>query len=155
MALNIGDKMPKFKGETLEGAISSNDLKGENVILYFYPRDSTPGCTTEACDFRDNFSDFKRAKIKVYGISKDSLASHQKFSDRNELSFPLISDTDGSICEAFGVWQKKKMAGSEYMGIVRTTFFIDKKGTIRKIWDKVKVKEHVIDVLEQIKPLVK
>jgi len=154
MALKIGDKIPSFTGETENGKISNKDIIGENSVIYFYPKDSTPGCTTEACDFRDNFSKFKTAKIKVYGVSKDSLASHAKFIEKQKLPFTLISDEDTSICQAFGIWGKKKFMGREFMGIKRTTFLVDSKGIIRAIWEDVKVKAHVDDVLKAAKELL-
>lgn len=151
MALKEGSKVPAFKGMTADGPISSKDLLGSNVVLYFYPKDDTPGCTVEACGFRDNLPKFKRMNAKVYGVSKDSLKSHAKFADKYELPFTLISDEDGSICEAFGVWAEKSLYGRKYMGIERATFLFDDKGVIRRIWNKVKVAGHVEEVLEAVK----
>lgn len=151
--IKAGNKAPAFKGETVNGPVSSKDLKGQAYILYFYPKDSTPGCTVEACDFRDNLPKFKRLKTKVYGVSKDSLKSHAKFSDKYELPFELISDADGSICESFGTWIEKSLYGRKYMGIERATFLIGADGTIQHIWRKVKVAGHVEEILEEIKKL--
>ena len=153
MSLDIGDKVPAFKGLTEDGPITHKDLKGQTTILYFYPKDDTPGCTTEACGFRDNLPKFTRAKAKVYGISKDDLKSHAKFAKKFELPFTLISDEDGSICEAFGTWVEKSMYGRKYMGIDRATFLIDDKGVIRQIWRKVKVSGHVEEVLDFAKSI--
>ena len=151
MTLKIGDKIPSFKGATAEGPISAKDLKGEMAVIYFYPKDDTPGCTVEACSFRDNLPKFKKLGARVYGVSKDSLKSHDKFASKYELPFTLISDEDGSICEAFGTWVEKSMYGKKYMGIERTTFLIDDKGVVRQIWNKVKVSGHVEEVLKEIK----
>ncbi len=151
--LSIGDKCPAFAGETSEGPISLKDLKGEPFVIYFYPKDSTPGCTVEACDFRDNFPKFKKLEVKVFGVSKDSLKSHDKFTSKYELPFTLISDPEGAICEAFGVWIEKSMYGRKYMGIERATFLIGADGKIKSIWRNVKVSGHVDDVLTHIKKL--
>lgn len=153
MAVDIGKKAPAFKGVTAEGKITAADLKGANAVLYFYPKDDTPGCTIEACAFRDNLPKFKKMNAKVYGVSKDDLKSHAKFADKYELPFTLISDEDGSICEAFGTWGEKSLYGRKYMGIERATFLIDDKGVIRRIWRNVKVKGHAEEVLEEIKNL--
>ena len=117
MTLNVGDKAPAFKGETAEGPISLKDLKGSNIVLYFYPKDDTPGCTIEACAFRDTLPRFKKMNARVFGVSKDSLQSHEKFATKYELPFTLISDADGSICDVFDVWKEKSMYGRKYMGI--------------------------------------
>jgi peroxiredoxin Q/BCP len=146
-----GDKSPVFKGMTADGPISLNDFKGEKFILYFYPKDDTPGCTLEACAFRDNLPKFKKLKTKVFGVSKDNLKSHAKFVDKYELPFTLISDEDGSICEAFGTWIEKSMYGRKYMGIDRATFLIDEKGIIQNLWRKVKVTGHIDEILEELK----
>lgn len=151
MTLAIGDKIPAFSGETSEGPIASKDMKGQITVLYFYPKDDTPGCTKEACDFRDNLPKFKKLNAKVYGVSKDPLKSHVKFSDKYELPFTLISDTDGKICDLFGTWIEKSMYGRKYMGIDRATFLIDDKSVIRQIWRKVKVPGHIEEILKEIK----
>lgn len=153
MAVDVGKKVPAFKGVTAGGKITSADLKGANAVLYFYPKDNTPGCTIEACAFRDNMPKFKKMNAKVYGVSKDDLNSHAKFADKYELPFTLISDEDGSICEAFGTWGEKSLYGKKYMGIERATFLIDDKGIIRRIWRNVKVKDHAEEVLDAIKNL--
>ena len=153
MALNIGDKAPAFKGMTEEGSLSLNDLKGTNIVLYFYPRDDTPGCTIEACAFRDMLPRFKKMNTRIFGVSKDDLKSHAKFTKKYELPFTLISDSDGSICDSFGVWGEKSMYGKKYMGIERATYLIDKDGIIRNIWRKVKVSGHAEDILSSIKNL--
>jgi len=155
MALEIGKKAPAFKGETTEGTVTLASLKGANVVLYFYPKDDTPGCTVEACAFRDSLPRFKRMNAKVFGVSKDSLARHGKFAARYELPFPLISDEDGSICDSYGTWVEKSLYGRKYMGIERATYLIDDTGVIREIWRKVKVKGHAEEVLEAVKKLNK
>ena len=153
MTLAVGDKSPAFKGMTAEGSLSLKDLKGSNIVLYFYPKDATPGCTLEACAFRDMLPRFKRMDAKVFGVSKDDLKSHEKFANKYELPFTLISDGDGSICESFGVWGEKSMYGKKYMGIERATYLIDKAGVIRNIWRKVKVTGHAEEVLNSVKNL--
>lgn len=146
--LQEGDKAPAFTLFCDEGEkVSLKDLKGKKVVLYFYPKDLTPGCTQEACDFRDSFARIKKAKAVVLGISKDPLASHQKFKAKYALPFPLLSDPEGQVCEAYGVWQEKTLYGRKFMGIVRSTFVIDETGKITKIFPKVKVAGHVDEVL--------
>lgn len=151
--LKVGDKIPSFKGETSDGAISSKDMTGNNAVLYFYPKDDTPGCTVEACAFRDNHPKFKKMNAVVYGVSKDDLKAHAKFTEKYDLPFTLISDTDGSICEKFDTWVEKSMYGRKYMGIERATYLIDKTGIIRHIWRNVKANGHAEEVLEQVKAL--
>ena len=129
------------------------DPDGRNIVLYFYPKDATPGCTTEGQDFRDNHQAFIDANTVIYGVSKDDMVKHEKFKAKQNFPFELISDEDGSLCESFGVWQLKKFMGREFMGIVRSTFLIDPEGNIVKAWDKVKVKGHVEEVLEAVKAL--
>lgn len=155
MTLKIGDKVPAFKGTTAEGKITSKDMLGSNIVLYFYPKDDTPGCTLEACAFRDNLPKFKKMNATVYGVSKDNLKSHKKFADKYELPFTLISDEDGSICDTFGVWVEKSMYGRKYMGIERTTILFDDKGIVQKIWPKVKVTGHVEEILSEVKKINK
>ena len=152
--LNVGDKAPAFtlagsKGE----AISLSDLKGKNVVLYFYPKNNTPGCTLKACDFRDNLAQIQAKDTVVLGVSKDKLSSHEKFIKRFDLNFTLLSDEDCKMIDAYDSWKEKSMFGKKYMGIVRNTFLIDKKGTIKKIWRKVKVMGHVKEVLKAIDEL--
>ena len=127
--------------------IKLKDLRGKTVVLYFYPKDNTPGCTTEACDFRDSFAAFKKKNAVLLGVSPDSVKSHEKFKTKFELPFPLIADEDHSIAEKYGVWKEKSMYGRKYMGIERSTFVIDKDGKLAEIYNKVKVKGHVEDVL--------
>ena len=147
--LKEGDRAPAFSllsdtGET----VSLRDFKGRDVVLFFYPKDATPGCTTEACDFRDSLARFSKLKVAVLGVSKDSVESHRKFKEKQGLNFPLLSDTDGKACEAYGVWQEKSLYGRKFMGIVRTTLVIGGDGRIRKVFPKVKVAGHVAAVLE-------
>ena len=154
MSVDVGDKAPNFNLPTDTGGnISLKDLKGETVILYFYPKDDTPGCTKEACGFRDALPDFSKAKAKVIGVSKDPVKKHDKFKDKYDLTFPLASDEDGAVCEAYGAWVEKSMYGRKYMGIDRSTFLIDGKGVIRGIWRKVKVPGHVDEVLKAAQDL--
>lgn len=143
----INFKLPANNGKE----ISLDDFKGKNVVLYFYPKDSTPGCTTEACDFRDNHMNFEDSETIILGISKDSLKRHLNFIEKNSLPFLLLSDENGTTCEDYGVWQLKKMMGKEYMGIVRSTFLIDKEGNLVKEWRGVKVAGHIEEVLAYIK----
>ncbi len=146
--LAIGDKAPDFKAETDSGEILSlSDLKGKTFVLYFYPKDDTSGCTKQACTFTENISAFNKLDVTVIGVSKDSALSHQKFKTKYGLKFPLLSDMDGKICEAYGTWIEKSMYGRKYMGIDRATFIIDADGTIKSIWRKVKVAGHIEDVI--------
>lgn len=148
--LEPGDKAPDFTAETDGGeSVSLKDFRGKKVVLYFYPKDNTPGCTTEACDFRDHAKELDDRNAVVLGVSPDSVKSHDKFKAKFELPFPLVSDPDHAIAEAYGVWQEKSMYGKKYMGIVRSTFLIDEKGKISDVWEKVKVKGHVADVLSK------
>ncbi|WP_417850559.1 thioredoxin-dependent thiol peroxidase [Thalassoglobus sp.] len=153
----VGKRAPAFTLPAIpEGKIRLSQFKGEkNVVLYFYPRDNTPGCTTEACDFRDNLGQFESAETVVLGISGDSLKSHEKFATKFELPFPLLSDEDHAIAEKYGVWVEKKNYGKTYMGIQRATFLIDKEGKIAAVWPKVKVKGHVDEVREKLSELSK
>ena len=153
MTLKVGDKAPAFKGMTDGGPITLKDLKGSAIVLYFYPKDDTPGCTLEACAFRDILPRFKKMNARVFGVSKDTLEKHENFSKKYELPFTLISDADGSICDSFGVWGEKSMYGRKYMGIERATYLIDEAGVIQQIWRKVKVTGHVDEVLECVKNL--
>ncbi len=154
MTLNTGDKAPGFDLPTDGGGtLSLASLKGGKVVLYFYPKDSTPGCTTEAGDFRDRIKDFEKSGAVVVGASKDSVKRHDNFKAKNGLPFTLLADIDGALCDAYGVWVQKKLYGREYMGIERATFLIDEKGVIREVWRKVKVKGHAGLVLEAVKKL--
>ena len=154
MSLEAGDKAPSFNLPTDGGGtISLKDLKGKTVILYFYPKDDTSGCTAEACAFRDVLPDFSKAKAKVVGVSKDPVKKHDKFKEKYDLTFPLASDEEGAVCESYGAWVEKSMYGRKYMGIDRSTFLIDGKGVIRAIWRKVKVPGHVDEVLKAAQEL--
>jgi peroxiredoxin Q/BCP len=152
--LTIGKKAPAFTMPTDgDGKIALKELKGQNVILYFYPKDMTPGCTTESVGFSENAASFKKAGAVIIGVSKDSVARHDKFKAKHDLNLILASDEETEICEKYGVWAQKSMFGKKYMGIVRSTFLIDGDGKIQQIWKKVKVKGHVDEVLEATKNL--
>lgn len=147
--LNVGDKAPDFLGVDDEGReLWLKDFAGKRVVVYFYPKDSTPGCTAEACSLRDGMSELVAAGYNVIGVSADSQASHQRFKGKNALNFPLIADTDKRVIEAFGVWAEKKMAGRTYMGIVRTTFVIAADGTIERVIKKVDTKNAARQILD-------
>ena len=149
MSLEVGDKAPDFALPADDGGkIALKDLKGKAVVLYFYPKDDTSGCTVEACAFRDAFPDFSKVKAEIVGISRDSVKSHDKFKAKHELPFTLASDEDGKVCEAYGTWVEKSMYGRKYMGIERATFLIDRHGVIRNVWRKVKVPGHAAEVLK-------
>lgn len=150
---SVGKKCPNFKAMTTQGEIKSNELKGKNIILYFYPKDNTPGCTTEAQDFKTKIRSFKNQNAIVLGISRDSLKSHEKFIEKFKLPFDLISDEDEKICQLFEVIKEKNMYGKKVMGIERSTFVIDENGKIIKEWRKVKVPGHVDEVLDFLKSL--
>jgi len=154
MALKIGDKAPSFKLKNQDAkVVSLSDLKGKPVVLYFYPKDNTSGCTKEACNFRDEFPKFGKMKAEIIGVSADSVESHKKFTEKYKLPFNLLSDEKKDVLEKYGVWQEKSMYGKKYMGIVRTTFIIDAKGKISKIFPKVKVENHNEEVMEALKEL--
>lgn len=154
MSISIGDKAPAFDLPTDgDGQIKLADLKGKTVVLYFYPKDSTPGCTTEGNDFTALHADFIKAGAVVLGASKDSVKRHDTFKAKQGFPFPLLSDEDGVLCEAYGVWVLKKNYGREYMGIERATFLIDAQGKIANIWHKVRVKGHAAEVLEAVRSL--
>lgn len=151
MALNIGDKIPEVLGKDQEGKeVKTSDYKGKKFILYFYPKDSTPGCTAEACNFRDNFYELRHAGYEIVGVSVDDEKSHNKFIEKHELSFRLIADTDKFLVETFGVWAEKTLAGKKYMGTLRTTYMIDEEGAISQIFTakEIKAKEHAEQILE-------
>lgn len=140
--MNIGDKIPASIGKDQNGReVLLSDYVGKKFIIYFYPKDNTPGCTAEACSLRDNYEQFLEMGYVVIGVSKDSEASHNKFIEKYSLPFILIADTNHELCELFGVWRKKKMAGREYMGIVRTTFVADENGIITDVIEKVNTKD--------------
>lgn len=149
-----GAAVPAFEMPTdTAGTVSSETLKGQKYVIYFYPKDDTPGCTTEAKGFTELAGDFDAIGVKVIGVSKDTLAKHGKFRTKHDLSVLLASDEEGAACEAFGVWVEKNMYGRKYMGIERATFLIDEEGIVRNIWRKVKVKGHVDAVLDAAKAL--
>jgi peroxiredoxin Q/BCP len=151
-ALDIGHKAPSFTAPTDTGEnVSLSDYAGKTLVLYFYPKDDTPGCTKEACGFNESLAALKKLKTAVIGVSKDSVASHQKFKEKFGLQFPLISDTDGKICEAYGTWMEKSMYGRKYMGIDRATFVIGPDGKIKAAWRGVKVTGHIDAVIEALK----
>jgi peroxiredoxin Q/BCP len=151
--LKAGDMAPEFNLE-VEGYSRSpvrlSDFRGKKVVLYFYPKDDTPGCTREACDFRDRLPDLSGKGVVVMGISRDTVESHSKFRKKYDLTFPLLADTDGSVCASYGVIKEKNMYGRKTVGIERTTFLIDEKGVIRKVYPKVKVEGHVEKIEEDL-----
>jgi peroxiredoxin Q/BCP len=151
MTLKPGDQAPLFTllSDTEEN-ISLESLRGKKVVLYFYPKDSTPGCTREACDFRDEFATFKKHGVEIFGISKDSAKSHTKFKEKYVLPFTLLVDDTADVCEAYGVVDKKSMFGKTFLGITRSTFLIDEQGLIKAIWRKVKVTGHVEQILNEL-----
>lgn len=144
----VGKKAPAFTLPSSSGAtVSLKDLKGKTVVLYFYPKDNTPGCTQEACDFRDNFARIQAAGALVFGVSADSIASHRKFQQKLELPFELLSDESHTMLEAYGAWKEKSMYGRTFMGIERSTVVIDANGVVKHMFPKVKVKGHVDEIL--------
>ena len=146
--LKVGDNAPQFNGLDQDGnPVSLNDYSGKKLVLYFYPKDDTPGCTAESCNLRDNYNALQNAGFEVLGVSTDPVKSHRKFVDKYSLPFRLLADTEKQVVEAFGVWGLKKFMGKEYMGISRTTFVIDEKGVIIKIIDKVETKSHSAQIL--------
>lgn len=150
----VGKKVPDFElPATGETTFKLSDCKGENVVLYFYPKDSTPGCTTESQDFRDNHRKFRARKTRVFGISRDSIRSHENFKAKQELPFPLLSDSDETACRLFDAIKEKNMYGRKVMGIERSTFLIDSTGVLRAEWRGVKVPGHVDEVLQAVKDL--
>jgi len=149
--LKPGDKAPYFKGIDQNGnEISLDDFKGKKLILYFYPKDNTPGCTAEACDLRDHYQFWLEKGYAVVGVSPDSVKSHQRFAEKYNLPFPLIADPDKEILKAYGVWGLKKNYGREYEGVFRTTFIINEEGIIEEVFKKVKTKEHTKQILEKL-----
>ena len=152
--LEEGTKAPAFTLEADDGSkVKLADLKGSPVVLYFYPADDTPGCTKEACAFRDRSSELKKLGAKVFGVSPDDVASHVKFRDKFKLNFPLLADPDHKVAEKFGAWREKNMYGKKSMGIVRSTFLIGPDGVIQKVWRSVKVDGHDTFVIEALKKL--
>ena len=154
MTVKVGDKAPSFTlPQDGGGELSLKELKGKAVVLYFYPKDDTPGCTMEAQAFRDRVKDFKKLGAVVVGASKDSVKRHDNFKAKHKLPFALVSDADGALCAAYGVWVEKKLYGRAYMGIERATFLIDGKGVVREAWRNVKVKGHADAVLDAVRKL--
>lgn len=148
MIISAGQKSPEFELTDKDGVVHKlSDYLGKDIVLYFYPKDDTSGCTTEACAFRDDYAEYKKAGVEIIGISPDDEKSHEKFVNKYELPFTLLSDTDHSVCEAYGVWGLKKMYGREYYGVLRTTFLIDKDGMIKKVFENVRPKGHSEKVL--------
>jgi len=149
--LKEGDKAPEFTGLNEHGEeVSLSDYKGKKLILFFYPKDNTPGCTAEACNLRDNYDDLRAKGFELLGVSPDSQKKHQNFIKKHELPFPLIADTEQEVLNAYGVWGEKQMYGRTYMGVFRTTFVIDENGVIEKIFKKVKTKDHTAQILEAV-----
>ena len=147
--LKEGGQAPDFTVRDTDGnEVSLADLRGRKVVLYFYPKDDTPGCTKQACSIRDSYSEFEERGIKVLGVSLDDQASHRKFADKYELPFTLLSDTDHAVADAYGVYGEKEFMGKKYMGVDRKTFLIDEQGRIKKVFNKVNVEEHADEVLE-------
>jgi peroxiredoxin Q/BCP len=151
--LTVGKTIPAFESATTGGSIASKGLRGAPYVLYFYPKDDTPGCTLEGQDFRDQHAKFKRLNVRVLGVSRDSLASHEKFRAKHNLPFDLISDTAEMLCRQFGVIKEKNMYGRKVLGIERSTFLVDADGVLRNEWRKVKVSGHVAEVLAAAKAL--
>ncbi|GLF92305.1 putative peroxiredoxin YgaF [Bacillus safensis] len=152
MTIEVGQQVPDIEltGDNGE-KVKLSDFKGKHIVLYFYPKDMTPGCTTEACDFRDRHQSFAELDAVIIGVSPDGQDKHQKFKEKHNLPFLLLVDDEQKLSEAFGVWKLKKNFGKEYMGIERSTFLINKEGTLVKEWRKVKVKDHVEEALEELK----
>ena len=152
--VSIGKKVPDFSAAaTGDQIVSLKDYRGKNLVVYFYPKDSTPGCTLEGQDFRDQLSKFKRQKTVVFGVSRDSLSSHERFREKQGFNFELLSDPDEKLCRLFDVIREKNMYGRKVMGIERSTFLIDQQGVLRQEWRKVRVKGHVAEVLDAVKTL--
>ena len=151
-----GKKCPKFSAEaTSEQVISNQTYKDKNVVIYFYPKDSTPGCTTEGQEFRDNYKKFKKYNTEILGVSRESIKSHENFESKQNFPFELLSDPDEKVCNAFDVMKMKSMYGRQYMGVDRSTFIVNDQGKIIKEWRSVKVKRHVQEVLETVEKLFK
>lgn len=149
--IKVGQSAPLFKLPDQEGDMHSlSDYRGKKVLLYFYPKDDTPGCTTEACNFRDGYQEFAKMGLVILGVSKDSVKSHKKFADKFSLPFPLLSDETGEVVEKYGSWGKKKFMGREYMGIFRNSFLIDEEGKIAKVYEAVKPAHHVSEIHKDV-----
>lgn len=150
-SLKVGDKAPDFSGTIESGeTVSLADYKGKKLILFFYPRDNTPGCTAEACNLRDNYSELKKAGFELLGVSPDSEKKHQNFIKKFKLPFPLLADTEQETLKAYGVWGPKKFMGKSYIGVHRTTFVIDEQGVIEAVIEQVKTKDHTAQILEAV-----
>jgi len=148
MSLNVGDQAPEFEAPNQQGeTVKLSDFRGKKVVLYFYPKDNTSGCTAQACNLRDNYTSLQQTGYEVIGVSKDSVKSHQNFVTKQDLPFTLIADEDTSINQAYGVWKEKSMYGKKYMGTARTTFIIDESGKITDIIEKVNTKDHTAQIL--------
>lgn len=154
MSIKIGLKAPSIKLKNQDGkTVSSTDFKGKNIVLYFYPKDNTSGCTKEACNFRDEFPKFGKLNAVILGVSPDSVESHQKFKNKYKLPFDLLSDEKKEVLKKYGVWKEKSMYGRKYMGVERTTFIVNGNGKIAKIFPKVKVDKHNAEVMQALKEL--
>ena len=152
MAVTVGEKAPDFTLPNQDGEnVTLSQYKGKNVVLYFYPKDMTPGCTTQACDFRDNYSEFEKLNTVVLGVSPDPIERHQKFIEKHGLPFTLLADTENEVAKMYDVWKLKKMFGKEFYGIERSTFVIDADGIVRNEWRKVKVDGHIEETIQFIK----
>ena len=150
--MRVGDQAPDFELSDQMGKVHKlSDYLGESILLYFYPKDDTPGCTKEACEIRDNFTDFKKLGLKILGVSADSVKSHNNFSEKYSLPFSILSDVNKEVIKEYGVWGKKKFMGKEYEGIKRTSFLVDAEGKIEKIYEEVKPAEHAKEVILDIK----
>lgn len=151
MPISAGIPAPEFEMLDDTGASRKlSDFRGKNVVLYFYPKDDTPGCTKEACNFRDDYSAYEKAGVVILGVSPDSVESHVKFKKKFQLQFPLLADDEHKVCDAFGVWGPKKFMGKEYEGVLRTTFLIDTEGTIKKVYENVRPAEHSSELLGEL-----
>lgn len=154
MSVEVGQKAPNFTLQNQDGEdVSLVDFQGKNIVLYFYPKDMTPGCTTQACDFRDHYAAFSDYNTVIIGISPDPIERHQKFIDKHDLPFQLLADVEHKVAELYEVWKLKKMFGKEFYGVERSTFIIDKEGIIQKEYRKVRVKGHIEETLEVVKTL--
>lgn len=152
MTVNVGEKAPDFKLQNQDGEmVSLSQYKGKNIVLYFYPKDMTPGCTTQACDFRDNYDEFTELNTVILGISPDPIERHEKFIEKHDLPFQLLADVDKEVAELYDVWKLKKMFGKEFYGIERSTFIIDQEGVVQEAWRRVRVKGHIDKTLAYIK----
>ncbi|MDQ5962219.1 MAG: thioredoxin-dependent peroxiredoxin [Patescibacteria group bacterium] len=150
--ISVKQKAPAFSLFDQDGKLHKlSDYKGKKVLLYFYPKDDTPGCTEEACNFRDGYKEFQKLGLVILGVSADSVKSHKKFAEKFKLPFPILSDESKEVCEAYGVWGKKKFMGREYMGITRSSFLIDEQGKIAKVYEQVKTKVHAGEVRSDMK----